>query len=55
VVHTRAGVVEVPLTGEPELDALLARFAARGGTVLRDGALVEDPDVDARAALKDGA
>lgn len=52
-VHTRAGIVRVPLSGDKRLDSLLAKWAARGGTVLReDGALVED--ADERAALRDG-
>jgi hypothetical protein len=37
VVHTRRGVVEVPLTGDPRVDAFLERFCLRGGAVLRDG------------------
>jgi hypothetical protein len=36
IVHTRHGVLEVQLTGQPRLDALLERFAARGGAVLRE-------------------
>jgi hypothetical protein len=37
VVHTRDQVIEIPLTGDPRLDAALERFAARGGAVLREG------------------
>ena len=54
-VHTRRGVLEVPLTGSPAIDELLEKWARKGGTVLRDGVLVEDPDVHARAAWKDGS
>lgn len=43
VVHTRTGVIEVPLTGNAGLDEMLRRLAARGGAcVLKDGALVEE-------------
>lgn len=39
VVHTRRGVIHIPLTGEPRIDEYLERWARRGGAVLRDGAL----------------
>jgi hypothetical protein len=56
--HTRDRVIEIPLTGEPEHDALLERLAhLGGGAVTRDtGELAVDPADDAaRAALQDGA
>ncbi len=46
-VHTRAGVIEIPLTGEPVHDELLMmRFAARGGAVLRDDGALRSADPD---------
>lgn len=56
-VYSRDGVVEIPLTGDPNYDALLERIARRGGTVLRDGVLTEEEpsEADTRAALQDGA
>jgi hypothetical protein len=57
VVHSADGVTEIPLTGEPVHDALLLRFAHRGGTVTsEDGSvLLPDPDDEARRAMRDGA
>jgi hypothetical protein len=56
VVHTADGVIEVPLTGDPHHDALLARLARLGGTVTDSaGALVvPDPDAEARRAMAAG-
>jgi len=34
VVHTRRGVIEIVLTGDAKTDALLEKWAARGGGVL---------------------
>lgn len=61
LVHTADGVMEVRLTGEPKYDALLTRFAQRGGTVTtEDGVIVtrlvsNDPDDVARQAMQEGA
>jgi hypothetical protein len=58
IVHTRRdGVIEIPLSGDPRLDALLERFAARGGAVVgEDGALVvPDARPPAAAALQTSA
>jgi len=52
VVHGRRGVTEIPLSGDPRLDALLERFASKGGTVLRQGILVNG---GARDVPRDGA
>lgn len=59
-VHTRGGVVVVPLTGDEGHDALLERLARRGGPVTKsDGtvALNEDDqaEADMRLALQEGA
>jgi len=53
VVHTRSGVIEVVLTGDAKTDALLERWAARGGGVIRGrGELAIDP-TDLASALSD--
>ncbi len=54
--YTRKGVVEIPLTGDPDRDALLERLAKLGGgAVTRQDALFTDADADAlaRAAMRD--
>ena len=55
VVHTRRGVVEVPLTGDPRVDAFLERFCARGGAVLRQGRPIETPSLQTSALARGDA
>ncbi len=44
IVHTRDGVIQIPLTGDPRADSVLERFAARGrGAVLRDRGELAEP------------
>ncbi len=59
-VHTRGGVVVVPLTGDEKNDALLERLASKGGPVTRgDGTVAvsreDQAEADMRAALREGA
>lgn len=34
VVHLRRGTTEIPLTGDPKLDALLRRWAGKDGSLV---------------------
>ncbi len=57
-VHTRDGVIEIPLTGDPEHDALLERLVRRGHhAVTKDGTLLapvqDDSDAAARGAMRE--
>lgn len=49
VVHTAREVIEVPLTGDAKIDALLERFCKRGGAVLREGASIASPSLQTSA------
>lgn len=49
-VHSRYEVVTIPLTGDPQLDALLGRLAAKSGTVTQDHAT--DSDTLAREYMR---
>ena len=42
VVHGRAGIVRIQLTGDARLDALLERLARRGGFVVVERVTDED-------------
>lgn len=60
VVYLRDGPVTIPLTGDEKNDALLERFARRGGRVVsRAGSLLPhaptDPETAMRDALQEGA
>lgn len=57
VVYTPKGTVEIPLTGDTKIDALLERFARRGGRIVsKDGSLsAPDPETAMHDALREGA
>ena len=50
IAHTSAGVLEIPLLGEARADALLERWAARGGAIVDEQGALVVPDVEHPAA-----
>ena len=52
IAHTAAGVLEIPLLGEARADALLERWAARGGAIVDEQGALVVPDVEPPAGAK---